>query len=193
VAVPTLPPTFSSLQILSIFAGRLSPQHPQYLDKRGYLRPSHYWDDAQGRLITREERDEAIKNRGRAWRGDPHRRYSYSDVARLRLLLYVRDELRAAGVGRRALQRAGQVVDRLRQRFPDGSPPARRLLVLGDAVYLLGDTRTVECLTPDRQLPLVQLFADEIESEVRGRVEVLSARVRMVAVPSCEDRVIARA
>jgi hypothetical protein len=177
----TSPPTLTSEEVAEVFLRAISPSNLQYLDEQQYLRPSFYFSsESSGRVVTREERDLLIKNRQRT-RGDHHRRFTYEDLVWIRLLIYVKDGLKNAGVAW-PLKKAGDIVRRLKVKAPEGCPPSARLIFFGQDVYLLEESTAVS-LT-DGQLVLTQVLTDSVQAEVRGRIEALIAMQRIRPIPT---------
>jgi hypothetical protein len=168
----TQPPTFTSWEVAAVFQKAVTASILQNLDIRGHLRPSFYFDLTNGVLVTTEQRDQLIRERG-AGRGDPGRRYTYLDLVWLRLFIYLKQGFLRAGVPK-AVQCAGQILQRIRTQSPDNCPPSWRLIFVGRNVYLLRDELTAECLS-DGQLAMSQLLIENAMAEVRGRVEALAA------------------
>jgi hypothetical protein len=177
----TSPPTLTSREVSAVFFDAISPNTLQYLDERQYVRPSFYYAaDRPGSLLRREDRDLLVQSRGKQ-RGDPRRRFSYDDLVWIRLFVYVSDYLKQAKATR-PLQRAGEILRLLKTRTPEGCPPAWRLVFFGKDVYLLEEATAVS-LT-DGQLALTQLLTDNVEAEVKGRIEALVALQRIRPIPT---------
>jgi hypothetical protein len=182
----TSPPTLTSEEVSEVFLRAITPSSLQYLDEQQYLRPSFYFSAQQpGRVIPRAERDLLRKTRSRS-RGDHHRRFTYEDLVWIRLLIYVKDGLKKAGVPW-PLKKAGDIVRRLKVKTPDGCPSSSRLVFFGQDVYLLEES-TAESLT-DGQLGLTQVLTDSVEAEVKGRIDALVALQRIRPIPTkCSAR-----
>jgi hypothetical protein len=58
------------------------------------------------------------------------------------------------------------------------------MLVIGQELYLVGESG-FECLT-GTQRPLIGLFTDEVAAELRGRIDLLTARDELDNVESAE-------
>jgi hypothetical protein len=177
----TSPPTLTSEEVAEVFFHSISPSNLQYLDERGYLRPSFYFDSSRpGSVIPSRERD-LLRTDVKRSRGDHHRRFTYGDLVLIRLLIYVKDRLKEAKTPL-PLKRAGDIVRRLKGRAPEGCPPSSRLIFFGRDVYLLDEATTVS-LT-DGQLGLTQILTDSVEGEVKGRIEALVALDRIRPIPT---------
>jgi hypothetical protein len=164
-----------------VFFGAIKAQALQYLDEQDYLRPSFYFSSQHpGNLMSRSDRDLQLQERTRS-RGDARRRFTYEDLVWIRLLVYVKDGLKTAGMTR-PLQRAGDIVRRLRSKTPTGCPPPSRLLFFGRDVYLLDDAMAVSLTSG--QLGLTQLVTDNVEAEVKGRIDTLIALKKIRAIPT---------
>jgi hypothetical protein len=177
----TSPPTLTSEEVAEVFLGAITPSNLQYLDEQQYLRPSFYFSaESLGQVITREERDLALESRQRT-RGDHRRRFTYDDLVWIRLLIYVKDGLKSAGVAW-PLKKAGDIVHRLKVKAPEGCPPSSRLVFFGQDVYLLEESTAVS-LT-DGQLVLTQVLTDNVQAEVKGRIDALVALQRIRPIPT---------
>lgn len=177
----TTPQTLTSTEVSAVFFNSIKPQTLQYLDERGYLRPSFYFKSGHpGNLISQQERDLLAQSHGGKNRGDPHRRFTYEDLVWIRLFVYVKDRLEAAKATK-AQQTAGGILRVLRERTPHGCPPAGRLIFFGRQVYLLEDSTVVSLL--DGQLALTQVLTDSVIAEVKGRIEALVSLDRIRPIP----------
>jgi hypothetical protein len=177
----TSPQTLTVQEVATAFFNAVTAEQLRYLDRNDYIRPTYY--HALGRpggLITREERDLLIQSRG-PQKGDPHRLYNYEDLVWIRLFIYVRDNLRDAGAAR-AFQRAGVILRDLRRLTPQGCPPPWRLVFFGEDVYLVEEA-AVRSLT-NGQLVMKQLLTDNIEAEVKGRIDALVALNEIRPIPT---------
>ncbi len=177
----TTPPTLTSQEVAEVFLRAITPSNLQYLDEKAYLRPSFYFSSARpGRVIAARERGLLREEENRS-RGDNHRRFTYEDLVWIRLLIYVRDRLKAAKAPW-PLKGAGDIVRRLKVRAPEGCPPSSRLVFFGKDVYLLEESAAVS-LT-DGQLGLTQILTDSVEAEVKGRIDTLVALERIRPIPT---------
>ena len=169
---PTRPPTYTATEVTEIFKGEVAPVHLQKWDESGIFRPSFYAkSESPSGLLTQGERDKKIASLGRS-RGDPHRAYTYMDLAWLRIFLFVKQGLKERGTKSPA-RRAADIVAAIHALGYQSPPHAARLLFVGAQVYLVDSERVPRCLTPGNQLPITQLFTDEIVAELDGRIRVL--------------------
>jgi hypothetical protein len=177
----TSPPTLTSREVAEVFLGALTSSNLQYLDEQQYLRPTYYFDKTRpGGVISAPERDLHLENVGTS-RGNARRRFTYGDLVWIQLLVYVRDRLETAKAAR-PLQKAGDIVRRLKVKTPEGCPPPSRLVFFGQDVYLLEES-TVVSLT-DGQLGLTLILTDTVEAEVKGRIDALVALERIRPIPT---------
>ena len=169
----TEPPTFTAGQVVRILHGKVRNQTLLKWDRAGIFRPTFYFDiSATGCVISADVRDKRASGRT-SWRGAPPRLYTFTDLLYLRLLVEVSDKLEQHSV-RNPTRRAAEIIAALRKRFPETAPSSSRMLVIGRELYLLGDAGP-ECLTGTQQ-PLIGLFTDEVAAELRGRIDLLTAR-----------------
>jgi DNA-binding transcriptional MerR regulator len=170
----TSPPTYTAGEVANIFRKEgVTESGLAKWDEAGIFRPTYYYaDEAEGRVQSREQRDAGV-SAGKKNRGNPRRRYTFHDLLWMRLLFYVREELRDIPHGSRL---PAKVLAELRT-LDDTPPPATRLVFVGKDVYVLGERGEATCLTRPGQLAMRQLIEPAaLEAEVRGRLHVLADR-----------------
>jgi hypothetical protein len=180
-ASATDPDTYSAGEVASIFKDEITARHLIDWDDKAWFRPSFYMDPrASGTLLSpieRDQRDRTELTRGTA----PERRYTFMDLLWLGIFLYAKKTFERTKV-RNAAKRASEVIKALRETNDSRIPARSRLLFFREDTYLLEDSGEVRPLPPAKQLPLTGLFAADVASELRGRIEVLAARNELHAV-----------
>ena len=164
------PRTYSANDVSKILKGRVTLSTLQRWDEQEFFRPSLY-AVGEGRLIDRAERDTRLGEVGKT-RGAPHRRYTYLDLVWMRLFLYVMDALSARKVSN-AGRKAANIIANLRGTGETPPPHSSRLLFVDEDVFLLNGGTVARCLTASKQLPLTQIFTDQVAAEVGGRIQAL--------------------
>ncbi len=134
----------------------LSPRQLDHWDRLGFLKPSLQQASGYG----------------------SNRRYSFSDVVRLR----VAARLRASGVGLARIRRCAQALARLDE-AGKGDLGRARLLVIGNRVLWARSDREVVDLLKEGQLILVFSLGDAI-AEAAGAVARLSREADRKVLPT---------
>jgi hypothetical protein len=183
-AASTTPETYTAGEVAKIFPGEISAQNLGNWDEKDWFRPSFYADtDAPGGVITPAERNDRPRNQGA-----PERRYSFTDLLWLGIFVHAKRTFERTGVAN-AAKRASTVVKALRDTDDVRIPARSRLLFLEGDAYVLEDSGEVRPLPPAKQLALTGLFGAEVAAELRGRLEVLSARSEIHSPASIDNAI----